>query len=80
MSNPHKASHSREPVESASLASVGYDLSTRTLEVEFRRGGIYRYVGVPATVSQSLMEAPSKGRFFAAEIRNCFPYTYTRSA
>lgn len=74
MSNHNQASP-RQPVESSSLASIGYDLSTRTLEVEFRKGGIYRYFGVPATVRQSLMEAASKGRFFLAEIRNRFPYT-----
>lgn len=31
----------RTPVASSALASVGYDPSTQTLEVEFRSGRVY---------------------------------------
>ena len=40
----------RQPVESSSLASVGYEERTRTLEVEFHNGGVYQYLEVPASV------------------------------
>lgn len=64
----------RQPVESTSLAAVGYDPLSRVLEVQFRKGGIYRYSEVPASVHELLMQAPSKGRFFVAEVRDHFPY------
>ena len=64
----------RQRVESSSLTSVGYETGSRTLEVAFRKGGVYRYFGVPASVHEALMEAPSKGRFFVAQVRDCFPF------
>lgn len=53
----------RKPVDSSSLASVGYEAATRTLEVEFRSGWIYRYHEVGADMFERLMKAESKGRF-----------------
>jgi hypothetical protein len=37
----------RRPVRSSNVASVGYDESSSTLEVEFHGGRVYRYFGVP---------------------------------
>jgi hypothetical protein len=54
----------RISVQSSNLASVGYDLESATLEVEFVNGRIYQYFGVPDSVHHDLMNAPSKGRFF----------------
>ncbi|HGY5869764.1 TPA: KTSC domain-containing protein [Citrobacter farmeri] len=65
----------RQSVSSSNLQSVGYDPTTRVLEIAFIGGGIYQYHGVPATTYQSLMSAPSKGSFFARCIRNVFPTT-----
>lgn len=64
----------RMPVESSSLASIGYDPASRTLDIEFRKGSVYRYFEVLPSVYESLMQAPSKGRFFVAEIRDRFRY------
>ena len=66
----------RTPVQSSNLASVGYDTSTQTLEIEFNSGGIYQYYGVPQFVYESLMGAPSKGTYFAQNIRT--PYSYAK--
>lgn len=63
----------RQPVESSSLASVGYEVETRTLEVEFRNGGVYRYLGVPASVHGELMDAESRGAFLNIRIKPHFP-------
>jgi hypothetical protein len=60
----------RAPVESSSLASVGYQGAV--LEVEFRNGGVYRYIDVPEEVHRRLMSAESKGRFFNFEIRDAY--------
>ena len=36
------------PVESSSLAAVGFDASVNELTVSFRNGTVYRYFQVPA--------------------------------
>jgi hypothetical protein len=63
----------RQPVESSNLASVGYQPSTRMLEVEFMRGGVYRYSDVPQDVFDELIAAPSPGSYFAVHIKNTYP-------
>lgn len=68
----------RERVESSSLTSVGYDATSGTLEIEFRSGRTYRYFQVPCSIHEALMAAPSKGRFFAAQVRNRFSYLELR--
>lgn len=65
----------RHPVSSTDLQSVGYDLSTHTLEIEFRGGGVYRYAGVPEHIYQGLMAAGSKGTYFHSHIKERYPYT-----
>lgn len=64
----------RTPVRSSNLASVGHDAKRRVLEIEFRHGAVYRYYNVPREVFHGLMRAESKGRWFAAKIRNRFRY------
>ena len=54
----------RRPVESTSIAAVGYEPESSTLEVEFRDGRVYRLCGVPEFLYQGLMLAGSKGKFF----------------
>jgi KTSC domain len=63
----------RQPIESSSLASVGYDHEDRRLEVEFRTGHVYDYFEVPSSVYEEFRTAPSAGRFFASRVRNRFP-------
>ena len=65
----------RVPVSSSNLASVGYDLETLTLEVEFLNGGVYQYFDVPPHEHEALMQAPSHGKYFSANIRNDYRYT-----
>jgi len=64
----------REPVESSTLASVGYDKTQFLLELEFRSGELYQYAGPPDRIYRELMVAESKGRFFNQNIRDHFPY------
>ncbi|HEX3500101.1 MAG TPA: KTSC domain-containing protein [Stellaceae bacterium] len=68
----------RKPVVSTSLASVGYQAATRTLEVEFRKGRIYQYHDVGAEIVEQLMSADSKGRFMNAHIRTAYRFTRIR--
>lgn len=65
----------RQPVESTSLASVGYSKKWAILEVQFRSGQIYRFHDVPVEVYRDLLNAQSKGRFLHREIRSRFAST-----
>lgn len=60
----------RTPVESSNLVSVGYDPKSKTLEIEFKQGRVYQYFEVPAYIFRGLMQAPSKGKYFNAHIRD----------
>jgi hypothetical protein len=65
----------RVPVTSTSIASVGYDAASRTLEVEFASGGhVYRYFDVPADVHAAFLEAKSHGGFFMTGVRDRYRF------
>lgn len=64
----------RRLVESTDLKSVGYDSLSRTLEVEFQKGGVYQYLGVPESVHLGLMAAPSHGKYFNQFIKGRYPF------
>ena len=52
----------REPVESSSIASIGYDTDAKILEIKFKESGeVYRYFEVPAEAYEAFVNAPSKG-------------------
>lgn len=65
----------RIPVSSSSLSSVGYDSQSLTLEIEFRKGSVYQYFDLPENVFESLMQAPSKGKFLDVHIKHSYRYT-----
>jgi hypothetical protein len=60
--------------DSTAIRAIRYEEGRRRLVVRFIDGDEYAYVGVPGEVSRSFAEAPSKGRFFAEEIRGRYPY------
>lgn len=64
----------RRPVQSSNLRSVGYDLASQVLEVEFHDGSVYQYHGVPSPVHAGLMAAPSKGAYLHEHIRDRYSY------
>jgi hypothetical protein len=64
----------RTHVTSETIASVGYERDTRTLELQFTSGGVYRYFDVPPEVHRELMTAESHGRYFARNIRGRYRY------
>jgi hypothetical protein len=57
-------------ISSTSLAAVGYDTAHAWLDIRFKHGHVYRYLGVPESVYESLMAAQSKGSFFRSEIQD----------
>ena len=63
-----------DTVESSTLATVAYDEARQLLQLEFCSRAVYQYFRVPSAVHQSLLAAPSKGRYFNQAIRERFPY------
>ncbi len=61
-------------VESTTLLTVSYDEARALLQLEFCSRAVYQYFSVPMAVHQSLLAAPSKGRYFNQAIRGRFPY------
>lgn len=64
----------RTPVQSSNIASVGYDLETLTMEVEFLNGNVYQYFDVPEAVFHGIMTAESAGRFLNAQVKGIYRY------
>ncbi len=60
---PHRA------VESHGLATVGYSKRLHALEIEFHRGGTYRYLDVPPQVHRELLASASKAQYYNKNIR-----------
>ena len=60
------------PVRSSDLCSVGYEAGE--LRILFNSGGLYSYEGVPASVYEGLMSAPSHGRYFHRHVKGRYPY------
>ena len=62
-------------VESSTLATIAYDRTRGLLQLEFSSRAIYQYFGVPASVHEDLLRAPSKGSYFNRAIRGKFRYS-----
>lgn len=60
----------RQRVSSSNISSIGYDVDSNTLEIEFHDGGIYQYHGVSEGVHNSLMSAGSHGKYFINFIKD----------
>jgi hypothetical protein len=67
----------RKAVSSSAIASIGYEKSSSTLEIEFITGTVYQYENVPENVYQGLITASSKGLYFDQHVRDA-GYSYTR--
>ena len=62
----------RKRVESDIFRSIGYDVDSRIMEVEFKDGLVFRYFQVPEGIHKRLMRTRSKSAFF----RNNIHYQY----
>ena len=56
------------------ISAVGYDEKSRTLEITFNTGRIYRYLDVPKEEFEGVLAASSKGSYMHANIIDCYPY------
>lgn len=57
---------------SSNIARLNYDDEKGVLMIEFRSGKFYRYHDVPSDTWTKLIEAPSAGQFFNANIKGKF--------
>lgn len=64
----------RRPVDSGLIRSVGYDLASSVLEVEFAAGPDYEHDDVPLSVDSELMAAGSKGTYFNEFVNALYAY------
>ncbi len=55
------------------IDTIGYRY--RTLLVKFKTGTMYEFKGVPRSVFDAFLKAPSKGHFFAENIRDRYDTT-----
>ncbi len=70
----------REPVYSSlgSLAEVGYEETSRTLEVLFMSGGIYHYFDVPPHIHMELMDSKYHDAYLDDHIKGKYEYRIIR--
>jgi hypothetical protein len=61
-------------VESEAIARVEYRPREQRMRVWFESGGLYDYFAVPGRVYEDFIGADSKGRYFAAHVRDRFAY------
>jgi len=64
----------RTLVSSSNVCSVGYDIDSAVLEVEFDGGDVYQYYGVPHYLYEQFMAASSLGSFLHEHIRPSYRY------
>ena len=57
-------------VQSSQINEVGYDAEASKLGIRFSNGGEYHYANVPSHIHNSLLSAPSVGRYFGSYIKN----------
>jgi len=63
-------------VISSNVAAIGYDIRSQDLYVRFYHASrIYVYSGVPLSVYEDFLRAPSKGQFLAWMIKGHYPYS-----
>jgi hypothetical protein len=64
----------RKPVSSSTIALIGYDTKTSTLEIEFVNGNIYQYFDIPESLHTEFVSSASHGQFFNTQIKGHYRY------
>lgn len=64
----------RTLVNSSNIQSIGYDVQSAVLEVEFKSGDVYQYFNLPDSLYQRFLQAPSHGQFLNDYIRYNYRY------
>ena len=56
------------------IAGIKYHASSKSLDIHFISGTIYRYKNVPAELYARMKQALSKGKFFNTYIKGSFEF------
>ena len=64
----------RMPVTSSTIAEIGYDEASQTLEILFSSERVYQYFEVPSQVAQEFLNAASHGQFLNRQIKGLYRY------
>jgi uncharacterized protein len=64
----------RQSINSSNIQSIGYDINSAVLEVEFKSGDVYQYFNVPDSLYQRFLHASSYGQFLNDYIRYNYRY------
>jgi lysyl-tRNA synthetase, class II len=59
---------------STAIKGFDYDSEKKILKIDFTNGSIYLYRDVPESIYKNLKNAPSKGQYFNAEIKDKFGF------
>jgi hypothetical protein len=59
-------------IKSSNISRVEY--SGDSMRVEFKRGEVYRYFGVPREKFEGLIKAESAGKYLHREIKGTYEY------
>jgi lysyl-tRNA synthetase, class II len=59
---------------STAIKGFDYDSEKKILKVDFTNGSVYLYRDVPESIYNNLKNAPSKGQYFNAEIKDKFGF------
>lgn len=60
--------------DSSQIARIGHCPETNTLAVEFKRGGIWHYFGVPVETFEEMKAADSVGSYFHHNIKGTYAH------
>jgi hypothetical protein len=63
-----------ERAKSSNIDSVGYDPTTKELQVKFHSGAVYRYALVPQDVYDEFKVSGFSGRFLNSTIKGAYDY------
>ena len=61
-------------IQSSSIVSIGYDIDSETLQVEFTRGAVYNYYQVLPRQFCELLFADSIGSHFSKRIAKIYNF------
>lgn len=62
------------PIKSSQIEAVEFDQGNQNLVIEFKNGSQYSYSGCTPEVYKALLDSPSKGEYFARNIKNVLPF------
>ncbi len=64
----------KEVSNSSNILGLKYIVATKSLEVTFTTGAVYRYDNVPESVANGLFDAESVGKTFFATVKGMFEF------